>query len=92
MPWSLQRFQQARCLHFITFSCSRRETHLGTPRSRDIFEHTLEDVRQWYGFYVAGYVVMPEQRSPSHDRTRTGQALGHAANAQAERRSAAARA
>lgn len=60
MPWSLQRFQQARCLHFITFSCCNREPRLGTPRSRDIFEQTLENVRQWYGFHVAGYVVMPE--------------------------------
>ncbi len=60
MPWSLQRFQQARCLHFITFSCSNREPRLGTARSRDIFEQTLENVRQWYGFHVAGYVVMPE--------------------------------
>jgi len=60
MPWSLKRFQEARCLHFITFSCSNREARLNTPRSRDIFEQTLENARQWYGFYVAGYVVMPE--------------------------------
>jgi putative transposase len=33
---------------------------LGAPRARDVFEQTLERVRQWYGFYVAGYVVMPE--------------------------------
>lgn len=24
MPWGLKRFQQARCLHFITFSCCHR--------------------------------------------------------------------
>jgi putative transposase len=60
MPWSLERFQQARSLHFITFSCYNREQLLRTPRSRDIFEQTLERVRKWYGFYIAGYVVMPE--------------------------------
>ena len=60
MPWGLKRFQQARCVHFLIFSCYRRAPLLGTPRSRDIFEQTLERTRHWYGFYVAGYVVMPE--------------------------------
>jgi putative transposase len=60
MPWSLQRFQQAQCLHFITFSCQHRDPLLGTPQSRDFFLNTLERARQWYGFFVCGYVVMPE--------------------------------
>jgi len=60
MPWGLKRFQEARCLHFLTFSCYRRAPRLGTASARDIFERTLESARQWYGFYVAGYVVMPE--------------------------------
>jgi putative transposase len=60
MPWGLKRFQDARCLHFVTFSCYSRAPRLGTPRARDTFEETLEDTRKWYGFYVAGYVVMPE--------------------------------
>lgn len=60
MPWSLKRFQEARCLHFITFSCHHRDALLATPRARDIFESTFEQVRRWYGFYVRGYVVMPE--------------------------------
>jgi len=60
MPWGLKRFQEARCLHFVTFSCYRRAALLGTPYARDIFEQTLEQTRCWYGFYVAGYVVMPE--------------------------------
>ncbi|SPF46055.1 conserved hypothetical protein [Candidatus Sulfotelmatobacter kueseliae] len=60
MPWGLKRFQRARCLHFVTFSCYNRAPLLATPRSREIFEETLERVRRWYGFYVAGYVVMPE--------------------------------
>ncbi len=60
MPWGLKRFQQARCLHFITFSCYRRAPLLATPAARRVFEQTLERVRRWYGLYVTGYVVMPE--------------------------------
>ena len=60
MPWSLQRFQQAKCLHFLTFSCHHRDPLLSTPHARDVFEHTLEQVRQWYGFFICGYVVMPD--------------------------------
>jgi len=60
MPWGLKRFQEARCPHFITFSCHHREPLLGTAHARDIFEETLEQVRHWYGFYIRGYVVMPE--------------------------------
>jgi putative transposase len=60
MPWGLKHFQQARCLHFVTFSCYGRAPLLGTARARDTFEQALEQTRQWYGFYVAGYVVMPE--------------------------------
>jgi putative transposase len=60
MPWGLKRFQEARCLHFITFSCYQRIPRLGTERARDIFEKTLERTRGWYGFFIAGYVIMPE--------------------------------
>jgi len=60
VPRGLKRYQQAGDLHFITFSCYRRQPLLGTPQARRIFEQTLEQVRRWYGFYVTGYVVMPE--------------------------------
>jgi putative transposase len=60
MPWGLKRFQEARCLHFITFSCYQRAPLPASSESRRVFEQTLERVRQWYGVYVAGYVVMPE--------------------------------
>ena len=60
MPWSLKRFQQARCLHFITFSCQHRDPLLGTPESRDTFLEILERTRTWYDFFSTGYVVMPE--------------------------------
>jgi REP element-mobilizing transposase RayT len=60
MPWGIKRYQEARCLHFVTFSCYARAPRLATPHARDVFEKTFEDTRQWYGFYIAGYVVMPE--------------------------------
>jgi putative transposase len=60
MPWGLARDQQARQLHFITFSCYQRAPLLSTPLARDIFVSTLETVRGWYDFYLLGYVVMPE--------------------------------
>ena len=60
MPRGLKRYQQAGDLHFITFSCYRRQPLLGTAPDRRVFEQTLERVRRWYGFYVTGYVVMPE--------------------------------
>ena len=60
MPWGLQRYQQAKDLHFVTFSCFHRQPKLVTPQSRDVFERSLEMVRLRYGLYVTGYVVMPE--------------------------------
>ncbi len=60
MPDGLKRFQEAHCLHFITFSCYHRAPLLSSPDSRRTFERTLEKVRRWYGFNVTGYVVMPE--------------------------------
>ena|SRR5271165_2196235 len=60
MPWGLTRFQQSHHLHFVTFSCYRRQPFLDTPRAKRVFEHSLEQTRRSYQFYVIGYVVMPE--------------------------------
>ncbi|MFI5059705.1 MAG: REP-associated tyrosine transposase [Candidatus Acidiferrales bacterium] len=60
MPWGLTRYQQTRQLHFVTFSCYHRKPLLADPQARDIFVQTLETVHRWYGFWLAGYVVMPE--------------------------------
>ena len=55
-----KRYQNQGCLHFITFSCFQRRPLLESAAARETFERELERVRQWYGYYVAGYVVMPE--------------------------------
>jgi len=60
MPWALKRYQQTRDLHFLTFSCFHRAPLLNTPQARDIVVEAFEQSRRWYGFYVVGYVVMPE--------------------------------
>ena len=59
MPTGLQRYQQAGHLHFITFSCYRRQPLL-TPEVRDRFSSALEATRRSYRFFMVGYVVMPE--------------------------------
>ena len=60
MPWGLVRFQQSRCLHFITFSCHRRQPFLDTTYAKNVFERSLEQTRRSYRLFVIGYVVMPE--------------------------------
>ena len=60
MPTGLWRFNTTGGLHFLTFSCYRRQAFLSTPRARDCFERSLDRARVRYHFYVAAYVVMPE--------------------------------
>ena len=60
MPWGLKHYQHSRDLHFITFSCYRRQPLLESARAKRLFESALEQARRQYGFWVTGYVVMPE--------------------------------
>jgi putative transposase len=60
MPRGLKRYQEARELHFVTFSCYRRQPLLASPPAMHQLEVALEWSRKHYGFYVIGYVVMPE--------------------------------
>ena len=60
MPWGLKRYHQTSDLHFITFSCWRRQPLLASMEAKRRFELALEQARRRYGFFVAGYVVMPE--------------------------------
>jgi len=60
MVTELKRYQQSRSLHFLTFSCYRRQPFLSNAPAREAFEIELERVRHWYGMFVSGYVVMPE--------------------------------
>jgi putative transposase len=60
MPWGLERWHGGHDLHFLTFSCYRRQPLLASPRRRDLFAKVLETVRRRYQWVVIGYVVMPE--------------------------------
>ena len=60
MPQNLQRYQQTREGHFITFSCYRRLPRLRTAKARDAFLRVLEKTRRRFDFVVMGYVVVPE--------------------------------
>jgi len=60
MPWGLKRYQQTQHLHFVTFSCYRREPLLASFRAKHVFELALEQARRQYRFFVTGYVIMPE--------------------------------
>jgi REP element-mobilizing transposase RayT len=60
MPWGLKRNQQTRDLHFITFSCYHRQPLLASASAKGLFQQALGQTRRQYGFWVSGYVVMPE--------------------------------
>ena len=60
MPRGLQRRHDTWDLHFLTFSCYQRRPFLQTSRVKQLFEEALEKSRRRYGFFVVGYVIMPE--------------------------------
>ena len=60
MTRGLHRYYGAHDLHFITWSCYRRQPFLKTGKDRDRVLEILEQVRRKYRFVVVGYVVMPE--------------------------------
>ena len=56
----LNRYYGTHDLHFITWSCYRRQPFLGSASRRDLLLKILEEARRKYRFVVHGYVVMPE--------------------------------
>jgi putative transposase len=60
MPHGLNRYQQSKQSHFVTFSCYQRLPRLQDGLLCDIFVESLERTRRSYRFRVYGYVVMPE--------------------------------
>ena len=42
MPRGLIRYEHTGSFHFLTFSCYRRQEHLGAAAARDLFEDALE--------------------------------------------------
>jgi putative transposase len=60
MPTGLKRFQQTNQLHFITFSCYKRQPLLHTEEAKDTLQQILEQTRKQQDLRIAGYVLMPE--------------------------------
>jgi putative transposase len=60
MPQNLHRFYGGNDLHFLTFSCYRRQPLFNNKAHADLFLQILERVRRRYRLVVLGYVVMPE--------------------------------
>ena len=60
MPWGLNRYYGTGSLHFITWSCYRRQPLLNSSARRDRLLTVLEKMRTRYRFALIGYVVMPE--------------------------------
>src|ERR1035437_2761358 len=60
MPSHLKRYQTEGHYHFITFSCYRRLPYLDNDSARILFEEALEKLRCRHGFFLFGYVLMPE--------------------------------
>jgi putative transposase len=60
MPWGLKRYYGTGGMHFITWSCYKRQSRLATATRRDLLLTVLELMRERYRFAVIGYGVMPE--------------------------------
>jgi putative transposase len=60
MPSGLKRYYGRGDLHFITFSCYRREAFFASASARDVFVSELAQLRDQMGFTLLGFVVMPE--------------------------------
>jgi putative transposase len=60
MPQGLERFQDTKQSHFVTFSCYHRRPYFATAELFEHFVETLEDMRRHFELCIYGYVVMPE--------------------------------
>ena len=60
MPWGLERFQQSKQTHFVTFCCYHRRPLLTSKQAKRTFEAAPGGVRRSFQLCVYGYVVMPE--------------------------------
>ena len=60
MTEGLHRFYGGNDLHFLTFSCYRRQPLFSDASCCDLFLQILERVRRRYRLVVLAYVVMPE--------------------------------
>ena len=60
MPIGLQRLYGKKHLHFVTFCCWHRRSHLKSEAACNLFVRILSEVRDKLQFLLVGYVVMPD--------------------------------
>src|SRR5438876_10727747 len=60
MPKGLKRHYGQKHFHLVTFCCYRRRRYLDTVRARSLFVKVLAELRAKYGFFLVGYVIMPD--------------------------------
>jgi putative transposase len=58
MPFGLKRYQQAKSLHFVTFSCYRRLPFLSDPDPKSLVEQRLEQTRARHHARIYAYVII----------------------------------
>ena len=75
MPQSLQRFYGGGDLHFLTFSCYRRQPFFDNAGHRDLFLEILERVRRRYR--LVSFRICSHARTCSFagERTTAGDAI-----------------
>jgi putative transposase len=59
MPSGLKRYQTSGHDHFINFTCYHQHPYLDNAPARNVFEETLESIRQRHDLLIYAYVVMP---------------------------------
>jgi len=59
MPSGLKRYQTSGHDHHINFTCYHQHPYLDNDKARITFAETLETLRIRHGFFLFGYVVMP---------------------------------
>ena len=60
VPSGLRRFHQTGQIHFVTFTCYRRQPRFEQEAVYELFLLCLEDMRMRFDLRIFGYVVMLE--------------------------------
>jgi hypothetical protein len=78
VPRNLKRYYGSGDLHFVTFSCYRRQALLASPRRRDLFLAALQRTAEDYEMVVVGYAGMGTAKECVRKESHTCKArVGH---------------
>ncbi|MEO6829750.1 MAG: hypothetical protein ABI164_08050, partial [Acidobacteriaceae bacterium] len=77
MPKGLARYPHTGDLHFITFSCYRRQQFPGSASARELFVRSLERMRIRYEFFVTRYGQQHCENESNNNPTSQKRDAGH---------------